>query len=103
MTPPPAAAVAAPVRRPARVRTPPARPRRVSGPARRQQPVAAPAVRSTGIGTLARRISPSRMWIPVIALAVIGLVTLQLVRLQFAHGAGTRSNARKRCSAKTQR
>jgi hypothetical protein len=110
MTPPAAAAAAAPgVRRgrvsaPPRPRVSPPRPRRISGPAR---PSARPPVRSpaqpanqrlAGEGglvlgllalgrgvsehTLLDRLIRGRIWIALIAFALIGIVTLQLLVLQ---------------------
>lgn len=97
---PPAAAAAPAVRRagaaaPSRPRPAP-RPRRVSGPARRQGPVApieqARAERGVALGLLAAldrlqrhrlldRLIAGRTWIALVAFALIGIVTLQLLLL----------------------
>jgi hypothetical protein len=102
VTPPPAAAAAAPsvhrgrVAAPPRTRIAPPRPRRVSGPVRRpvppsQQP--AQAERGLAVGALELgsglfghraldRLIRGRIWIALIAFALIGIVTLQLLILQ---------------------
>jgi cell division protein FtsL len=81
---------------PTRPRVSPPRPRRVSGPARRAAPAtppAAPLERGLAVGVLARigglshsgaldRLIRGRIWIGVIAFALIGIVTLQLLVLQ---------------------
>jgi cell division protein FtsL len=97
---PPAAAAAPAVRRagtaaPTRPRAVP-RPRRVSGPARRQRPVAPieqeRAERGVAVGLLAAldrlqrhrlldRLIAGRTWIALVAFALIGIVTLQLLLL----------------------
>jgi cell division protein FtsL len=107
MPSPAAAAAAQPVRRvrtaPARTRTAPPRPRRVSGPSRQFAPGHAPqSVRAHGqaqaerglvldLAALLARVSSlrtldslirSRLWIALIAFALIGIVTLQLLVLQ---------------------
>lgn len=94
MTPPSsAAATAQPARRiaPPRPRTAPARPRRISGPVRpstRQAPAEATrdglvvgllgAAESLSSSRLIDRLIGSRVWIGIIAFALIGIVTLQL-------------------------
>jgi hypothetical protein len=102
VTPPPAAAASAPsvhrgrVAAPPRTRIAPPRPRRVSGPVRRparpsQQP--AQAERGLAIGALELgrglfghraldRLIRGRIWIALVAFALIGIVTLQLLILQ---------------------
>jgi hypothetical protein len=97
---PPAAAAAPAVRRarstaPSRPRAVPG-PRRVSGPARRQQPAApiepARAERGVALGLFAAldrlqrhrlldRLIAGRTWIALVAFALIGIVTLQLLLL----------------------
>ncbi len=108
MTPPSAAAAAAPgVRRartaaPPRPRVAPPRPRRVSGPVRRPAlPVGRPVETDGGLvlGVLALgkslsnhtaldRLIRGRIWIGLIAFALIGIVTLQLLVLQLNAGIG---------------
>jgi hypothetical protein len=116
MTPPAAAAAAAPgVRRgrvaaPPRPRVSPPRPRRVSGPARPsvRPPVGRPAQptnrqagtegglvlgllalgRGVSEHTLLDRLIRGRIWIALIAFALIGIVTLQLLVLQLNAGVG---------------
>jgi len=116
MTPPAAAAAAAPgVRRgrvaaPPRPRVSPPRPRRVSGPARpsARPPVGRPAQpanrqaaaegglvlgllalgRGVSEHTLLDRLIRGRIWIALIAFALIGIVTLQLLVLQLNAGVG---------------
>src|SRR5271168_1458394 len=102
---PPAAAGAVPrgrVAAPPRPRVAPPRPRRVSGPARRPKAPAqaAPAVERglvpgllAGVGSISRsgaldRLIRGRVWIVVIAFALIGIVTLQLLVLQLNAGMG---------------
>jgi cell division protein FtsL len=100
VTPPAAAASTAHrarVAAPPRPRVAPPRPRRVSGPARRpagrSAPVATPVERGLvlglleAVGSLAShgaidRLIRGRVWIAVIAFALIGIVTLQLLVLQ---------------------
>jgi hypothetical protein len=106
---PPAAAT---VRRtrvavPPRPRVSPPRPRRISGPvrapagqpARRSAPAAAPLERGLVLGLLdalgsvashgaVDRLIRGRIWIGVIAFALIGIVTLQLLVLQLNAGIG---------------
>ena len=107
MTPPASAAAAQPARRhaPPRPRKAPARPRRVSGPGRpaaRPAPRTAPA-ESTREGLLAGllgaaealsshrlldRLIRGRLWIGIVAFALIGIVTLQLGLLRLNSGIG---------------
>jgi cell division protein FtsL len=103
MTPPAVAASSLPrsrVTSPPRPRVAPPRPRRVSGPVRApaRQPVRQPAGRAAAerglvlgaleaLGTLTShgaldRLIRGRIWIAVIAFALIGIVTLQLLVLQ---------------------
>lgn len=116
MTPPVAAAVAAPAVRRARTAAPTRtvaptrapRPRRVSGPARRGQTTTRPnsaeqpkglalgvlaALRSVDGSPLLERLIRGRTWIGLVAFALIGIVTLQLLLLQLNAGIG-RSLAR---------
>jgi hypothetical protein len=116
--PPAAAAAAAPVVRrarsaapvrarsaaPARPLTTAPRPRRVSGPARRERPRAQPqrqarAEEGLAVGALAAlrgleghrlldRLIRGRTWIALLAFALIGIVTLQLVLLKLNAGIG---------------
>jgi len=85
MTPPPAAASAAPGRTRTRPVTP--RPRRVSGPARRARP-APRRDAATGIVARLESAAAGRRWIAMIALALFGIVVLQLIHLQLTHGTG---------------
>jgi cell division protein FtsL len=97
---PPAAATAPPLRRartavPARPRVAPPRPRRVSGPASRPAPAPQRPAQAEGglvLGALAAlnrllgnrsldRLIRGRVWIVLIAFALIGIVTLQLLVL----------------------
>jgi cell division protein FtsL len=97
---PPAAAAAPPLRRartavPTRPRVAPPRPRRVSGPARRPAPPLHQPARAEGglvLGAAAAlnrllgnrsldRLIRGRAWIALIAFALIGIVTLQLLVL----------------------
>jgi hypothetical protein len=105
VTPPPAAAAASPRTRtrPARPARPPL-PRRVSGPARgRAASAPRPVARQSGshpvaavLGALAalpdhrlfNRLVASKAWVGVIAFALIGIVTLQLVMLRLNTGIG---------------
>jgi hypothetical protein len=101
MTPSSAAAAASPGVRRARTAAPP-RPRRVSGPVRRPaQPVRKPVQTDGGLvlGVLALgkglsnhtaldRLIRGRIWIGLIAFALIGIVTLQLLVLQLNAGIG---------------
>lgn len=103
MTPPAAAATSSPrarVAAPPRPRVSPPRPRRVSGPVRQPARKSAPAValpqreeRGLALGVLDAlagisrngaldRLIRGRIWIAVIAFALIGIVTLQLLVLQ---------------------
>ena len=99
MTPPAAAAArapGAPAVAPPRPRVAPRKPRRVSGPARRPpRTVQSPAQTQTGLlpGALAAlsslasnrsldRLIRGRAWIALIAFALIGIVTLQLLVLE---------------------
>jgi hypothetical protein len=115
VTPPAAAATAAPAVRPRRTagptpgsRTVPGRPRRVSGPARRPvraQPVAAGVAPRSGneaglvlglidaLGSLPRprlldRLLQGRISIALVAFALIGIVTMQLGLLKLNAGVG---------------
>ncbi len=104
MTPPSSAAAAAqPARRiaPPRPRTAPARPRRISGPVRpstRQAPSEAArdglvvgllgAAESLSSSRLIDRLIGSRVWIGIIAFALIGIVTLQLGLLKLNSSIG---------------
>ena len=125
MTPPAAAAArraAGAPRAPTRPRVAPPRPRRISGPVRppaqrsprrqsargagRARPRARPAGALDGVsrsGALDRLIR-GRIWIGVIAFALIGIVTLQLLVLQLnasigrALGARGAAAARERCA-----
>jgi cell division protein FtsL len=98
---PPAAQLAPPLRRTGA----PPRPRRVSGPARRPAPAARPGRTAQGglalglIGLLGRldalashrlldRLIRSRVWIGIVAFALIGIVTLQLGLLKLNSGIG---------------
>lgn len=105
MTPPAAShAHAAPPLAPRRRTGPPPRPRRVSGPARRPAP-ATPQRRAQGglalglIGLAGRldalashrlldRLIRGRVWIGIVAFALIGIVTLQLGLLRLNSGIG---------------
>jgi hypothetical protein len=99
MTPPAASAVAAPAIHPRRTTGPrraPAAPRRRSGPARpsgHAHPTRGPA-RAVGIAEavathrLLDRLIRGRIWIGVIAFALIGIVTMQLVLLKVNAGIG---------------
>ncbi len=97
MTPPPAVAVPAPAVRPRSrprplpdIRTRPApprrRPRRVSGPTSRSRTVS-PAAGLTARPLLDRLIR-GRIWIAVVAFALIGIVTMQLGLLKLNAGIG---------------
>jgi hypothetical protein len=105
MTPPATAAATAPRTRPGvspRPRVTPPRPRRVSGPARspaRARPLPPPAEQGLALGVagLARRVSghraldrliSSRLWIGLIAFALIGIVALQLLVLKLNSSIG---------------
>jgi hypothetical protein len=108
VTPPAAATVRrARVAAPPRPRVSPPRPRRISGPvrapagqpARRSAPAAAPLERGLVLGLLdalgsvashgaVDRLIRGRIWIGVIAFALIGIVTLQLLVLQLNAGIG---------------
>jgi hypothetical protein len=105
MTPPATAAATAPRTRPSappRPRVSPPRPRRVSGPARvpaRARALPAPAEEGLALGVagLARRVSShraldrlitSRLWIGLIAFALIGIVALQLLVLRMSSSIG---------------
>jgi hypothetical protein len=109
VTPPAAAATVrrARVAAPPRPRVAPPRPRRRSGPvraparqpARRSAPAAAPLERGLVLGLLdalgsvashgaVDRLIRGRIWIGVIAFALIGIVTLQLLVLQLNAGIG---------------
>jgi hypothetical protein len=108
VTPPAAATVRrARVAAPPRPRVSPPRPRRISGPvrapagqpARRWAPAAAPLERGLVLGLLdalgsvashgaVDRLIRGRIWIGVIAFALIGIVTLQLLVLQLNAGIG---------------
>jgi len=103
MTPPSTAAAAQPSRRiaPPRPRTAPARPRRISGPVRpraRQAPAEATrdglvvgllgAAETLSSNRLIDRLIGSRVWIGIIAFALIGIVTLQLGLLKLNAGIG---------------
>jgi hypothetical protein len=105
MTPPATAAATAPRTRPGvapRPRITPPRPRRVSGPARgpaRARPLA-PAPEqglALGVAGLAKHVSghraldrliTSRLWIGLIAFALIGIVALQLLVLRMSSSIG---------------
>ena len=100
MTPPPAAAAAAPSVRPRRP-VAPRGPRRVSGPARPAQPARSRqrAVGSDALGVfsaleslaqhrLLDRLIRGRTWIAIVAFALIGIVTLQLGLLKLNGGIG---------------
>jgi hypothetical protein len=107
MTPPSTAAAAQPARRvaPPRPRRAPVRPRRVSGPARPGSRPSARAVPAEGardglvVGLLGAaetlssnrlldRLIGSRLWIGIVAFALIGIVTLQLGLLKLNSGIG---------------
>ncbi len=106
MTPPAAShAHAAPPLAPRRRTGAPPRPRRVSGPARRPAPASRPARAARGglaiglIGLAGRldalashrlldRLIRSRVWIGIVAFALIGIVTLQLGLLKLNSGIG---------------
>lgn len=98
-------APAAPPLAPRRRVAAPARPRRVSGPARRPEPAARPQRSAQGgialglIGVAGKldavashrfldRLIRSRVWIGIIAFALIGIVTLQLGLLKLNSGIG---------------
>jgi hypothetical protein len=94
---PPAASAAAPAINPRRTVTPrrvpaaPRRPRRVSGPARSQTPSPARAVglaETVATHRLLDRLISGRIWIGVIAFALIGIVTMQLGLLKLNAGIG---------------
>jgi len=99
MTPPAAAGAAAPAIHPRRSipsRRPavaPRRPRRVSGPARPARSVRNPA-RAVGLAEtvathrLLDRLIRGRLWIGVVAFALIGIVTMQLGLLKLNAGIG---------------
>lgn len=105
MTPPPAAvAEALPRHRPAPRRAPVRHPRRVSGPARpaRSAPRTAPrpderglALRTLGAyervsdSALLDRLVRGRLWIGLLAFALIGIVAMQLMVLKLNTGIGT--------------
>jgi hypothetical protein len=104
VTPPAAAATVrrARVAAPPRPRVAPPRPRRISGPVRQPAGRSAPAVpleRGVVLGALdalgsvashgaVDRLIRGRIWIGVIAFALIGIVTLQLLVLQLNAGIG---------------
>jgi cell division protein FtsL len=106
MTPPAAShAHAAPPLAPRRRTGPPPRPRRVSGPARRPAPAGRPQRTAQGglalglIGLAGRldalashrmldRLIRGRVWIGIVAFALIGIVTLQLGLLKLNSGIG---------------
>jgi hypothetical protein len=105
MTPPASAAVTSPRTRPGvspRPRVTPPRPRRVSGPARtpaRARPLepASEQGLALGVAGLAKRVSghraldrliTSRLWIGLIAFALIGIVALQLLVLRLNSSIG---------------
>jgi hypothetical protein len=87
---------------PGRIATPPPRPRRVSGPARtpvRNAPSASPsqqglaraaldALETLSTHHLLDRLIRSRVWIGLVAFALIGIVTLQLGMLKLNSGIG---------------
>ncbi|HEX3391044.1 MAG TPA: hypothetical protein VHS55_00615 [Solirubrobacteraceae bacterium] len=104
MTPPAAVAEALPRQRPAPRRAPVRHPRRISGPARpaRSAPRAAPrtedrslALRAIGAyervcdSALLDRLVRGRLWIGLLAFALIGIVAMQLLVLRLNTGIGT--------------
>ena len=100
MTPPAASAAAAPAIHPRRTTSPrrapaaPRRPRRVSGPARPARSQTRSPARAVGLAEavathrLLDRLIRGRLWIGVIAFALIGIVTMQLVLLKLNAGIG---------------
>jgi hypothetical protein len=104
MTPPAAAVAAPPVRRartaaPARPLSTPPRPRRVSGPTRKRAAVNTPQMEGLAVGVIAAlrnvdgsplldRLIRGRVWIGLVAFALIGIVTLQLTLLKLNAGIG---------------
>ncbi len=104
MTPPAAAVAAPPVRRartaaPKRPLSAPPRPRRVSGPARRSPAASNPQGEGLAVGVIAAlrsvegsplldRLIRGRVWIGLVAFALIGIVTLQLTLLKLNAGIG---------------
>jgi len=103
MTPPPSAAAAQPARRlaPPRPRTVPARPRRISGPARPGHRTAPPlqdrdgfvvglvgAAETISSHPILDRLIRGRLWIGIVAFALIGIVALQLALLKLNSGIG---------------
>jgi hypothetical protein len=84
---PPAVGSARPAPSTAPARRPPG-PRRVSGPARRPAPAAAPPLRRVVDHPLLDRLIRGRMWIGIVAFALIGIVTMEVALLKLNAGIG---------------